>query len=236
VWLPLLAPAFMVSPGLVQKAYGAIDERALRRGVAANGVALMAFAFVPPLLGMSAAALHPGLASPDLALATVLSLDVPRGIGWLGLAAVFSAEVSSADAALFMLATSLSRDLYRRFLAPEVSDRGLLRVARLSAIAGGGAGIGLAIVLPTVVSALTAFYGLLTVLLFVPVVSGVHVRRAGAAEALAAMAAGVTLTIALALGTGGAGVSGIRPDTIGVAASGVAFGAARLATRRSRRD
>jgi SSS family solute:Na+ symporter len=37
--LVLLGPAFIVSPGLLQKAYGARDERALRRGVAGNAVA-----------------------------------------------------------------------------------------------------------------------------------------------------------------------------------------------------
>jgi solute:Na+ symporter, SSS family len=36
-----LAPAFVVSPGLLQKAYGARDERAVTSGVALNGAALI---------------------------------------------------------------------------------------------------------------------------------------------------------------------------------------------------
>jgi solute:Na+ symporter, SSS family len=231
--LALLGPAFMVSPGLLQKVYGAADARAVRVGVAANGVALMCFGFIPPLLGMVARALHPALSSPDLALPTVLVRDLPPAVGALALAAVFSAEVSSADAVLFMLSTSLSQDLYRRFLRPDASDRQVLAVARGAAAGGGLAGIALAIVIPTVIGALTVFYGLLTVVLFVPILAALHLRRAGAPEALASILAGVSVLVGVHLHTGGAPLGGWRAETLGLATAGVAFGlvfAARWST------
>ena len=49
--LILLGPAFIVSPGLLQKAYGARDARAVTVGVAWNGVVLLVFACAPALLG-----------------------------------------------------------------------------------------------------------------------------------------------------------------------------------------
>ena len=64
----ILAPAFIVSPGLLQKAFGARDERAVRNGIALNGLVLLIFAFAPAILGLSARALFPDLAKPDLAL------------------------------------------------------------------------------------------------------------------------------------------------------------------------
>jgi SSS family solute:Na+ symporter len=45
--LALLGPAFMVSPGLLQKVFGAVDARAVRIGVAANAAALMCFGLLP---------------------------------------------------------------------------------------------------------------------------------------------------------------------------------------------
>jgi len=51
-FLSLLVPAFMISPGLLQKAYGGKDERAVRTGFAANALVLMVFGFVPALVGM----------------------------------------------------------------------------------------------------------------------------------------------------------------------------------------
>src|SRR6185503_3761044 len=91
----LLGPAFIVSPGLLQKAYGARDERAVRHGIAWNGAALLIFACAPPLIGVAARALYPGLDKPDLALPTMLAGAMPPANGTLALAAVFSAEVSS---------------------------------------------------------------------------------------------------------------------------------------------
>ena len=92
-------------------------------------------------------------------------MDLPVGIGSLLLAAIFSAEVSAADAVLFMLSTSLSQDLYRRFVNRAADDASVLRVARLAAIAGGTFGVMLAIVLPTIITALSIFYALLGVCL-----------------------------------------------------------------------
>ena len=210
-----------------------MDERAVRVGVAANGLALMCFGFMPPALGMVARVLHPALPSPDLALPTVLVRDLPPTIGSLALAAVFSAEVSSADAVLFMLSTSLSQDLYRRFLRPDASDRQVLRVARGAAVGGGLAGIVLAAMIPTVIGALTVFYGLLTVALFVPIVAAVHLRRAGAPEALASILAGVTVLVGVHLHTGGGPFGRWRPETLGLATAATVFGLV-LAVRWSR--
>ncbi len=222
-YLALLVPAFVISPGLLQKVYGARDERTVRIGVGANAVALLAFACVPPLLGMIARVHHPDLANPELALPTLLMYELPLVVGSLALAAVFSAEVSSADALLFMLATSLSQDLYRRFVNPGASDRLVLKVARLAAVGGGALGITLAIVSPTIIGALTIFYSLLSVSLFVPVVAGLYLQRVGKPEALAAIGAGVSFLLVVHLTTGGRGFGIWSPTLIGLVAATVGF-------------
>ena len=229
MYLMLLAPAFIVSPGILQKTFGARDERTVRLGVAACGVALMFFAFLPPALGMVARAVAPGLENPEMALPVILTQGVPAWVGLLGLAAVLSAEISSADAILFMLSTSLSKDLYRRFVNPRATDRQVLSVARGAAVVGGGAGILLAIVLPGVVASLTIFYSLLGVSLFVPVVAGLHSRRPGAGEALAAAAAGVvTLLVARAVWDG---TGWMVPPAWGLLSAGAAYGVFYAARR-----
>ncbi|MEE8368120.1 MAG: sodium:solute symporter family protein, partial [Thermoanaerobaculia bacterium] len=140
-YIALLVPAFMISPGLIQKVFGARDDRAVRLGVGASGIALMAFAIVPPLMGMIARYYDPALANPELALPTLLTVALPPFVGGIALAAVLSAELSSADAILFMLSTSLSKDLYGRFLNPSASDALILKVSRLAALGGGALGV-----------------------------------------------------------------------------------------------
>ena len=218
-YLAMLGPAFVVSPGLLQKIYGARDDRAVRLGVGANAVVLLVFAFIPAVLGMTARLLHPAIANHELALPTLLALDLPPLVGALGLAALFSAEVSTADAILFMLATSLSQDLYKRFLRPAATDAQVLAVARGAAIFGGLCGIGLAIVSPTIIGALSLFYSVLGVCLFVPVVAGLFVERVDTADALAAIAAGVVMMLAAHVTAFGRGLFGWTPTMIGLAAA-----------------
>ena len=219
--LALTGPAFLVSPGLIQKSWGGESERAVRTGVALNAVVLLAFAFVPVLLGMAARATIPGIADPNAVLPTVLTRLLPPWLGALALSAVFSTEVDTCDAILFMLSTSASKDFYKRFLRPDAPDATLLRVARWAAAVGGVVGVGLAIVLETVIGALTIFYSLLVVTLFVPVLGGIYMPRARAGAALAAIAAGViTLFVARALHGGGVLFD---PTLSGIIAAAAAF-------------
>lgn len=222
-YLAMLGPAFIISPGLLQKIYGARDDRTVRIGVGLNGAVLLLFAFAPALLGMIARALHPGLPTIDLALPTLLMRDMPPVVGSLGLAALFSAEVSSADAILFMLSTSLSQDLYRRFVNPGASDTTVLKVARWAAVVGGAAGVVLAIVSATIIGTLSIFYTLLSVSLFVPILAGLYWRRAGLPEALASIGVGVGCLLAVQLATGGRGVGPLTPDMLGLIASALGF-------------
>ncbi len=187
------------------------------------GVALLLFAFVPPVLGMVARVYAPALANHELALPTVLSVGLPLWLGTLALAAVFSAEISSADAILFMLSTSLSKDLYKRLVAPDAGDSQVLLVARWAAVVGGGLALVLALVLPTVIDSLTIFYALLGVSLFVPVVAGLYTRRPGVPEAAAAIGGGVVaLAAARLLGLGTLHAL-LDPTVVGLVASGLAF-------------
>jgi SSS family solute:Na+ symporter len=220
-YLAMLGPAFVVSPGLLQKVYGARDDRAVRLGVGANAVVLLVFAVFPVALGMVARARHPNLANPELALPTVLMHDLPPLLGALGLAAIFSTEVNTADAILFMLSTSLSQDLYRRFVNPGASDRQVLAVARGAAVLGGALGIGLAMAASTIVGVLSVFYTLMSVSLFVPVVAGLYLARAGTPEALAAIAGGVSVTAAVYLATAGTGIGPLSPALLGLLAAAV---------------
>lgn len=224
----MLGPAFIVSPGLLQKVYAARGDAAVRVGVGLNAAVLLVFAAGPPLLGMIARSVHPALPNQDLALPTLLMEQVPPAVGALGLAALFSAEVSSADAILFMLATSLSQDLYRRFVRPSATDAQVLRVARLAAVAGGVFGTALAVAAESIAAVLAFFYTLLSVSLFVPVVAGLYSRRTGSAEALASMAAGVAGATVVQLATGGAGVAGLTPAMCGLGAAALGCGAAAL--------
>lgn len=221
--LAVYGPAFMISPGLVQKAYGARDERAVRVGIGAQAIFLLFFSFIPVFLGMAARILHPDIADRSLAMPMILAHDLVPWLGALALAAVFSAEVSTCDTILFMLSTSLSKDLYKRFINPEATDRQVLQVARAAALAGGILGVAIAILLADLVLALTIFYTLVGVSLFVPVMAGLAGRRGGAPEALASIGAGIVTLLVVQLATEGRGYGIFNPSLVGLIAATAGF-------------
>ena len=133
----VFVPSFFVSPGLVQKTFGARRPGGRALGRARQRGGLGVFAFVPAVFGMAMRAVEPGLANPELALPRLTTDVLPPWVGGLALAALFAAEISTADAVLFMLSTSLSRDLYQAVLRPRATDAELLRVGRLAAVGGG---------------------------------------------------------------------------------------------------
>ena len=116
------------------------------------------------------------------------------------------------------------KDLYKRFVKPDATEDQVLRVARGAAVVGGAGGVLLAVVLPSVVDALQIFYSLLGVILFVPVVAGIHSRRPGVAEALAGAGAGVLALLVSEFGTGEPRWAWLTPSAYGMTWAAVAFG------------
>lgn len=223
VYLATLAPSFMISPGLLQKVFGAKDDRSVRIGVGLNALGLLLYAAVPAVLGIVARGQFPDLKSPNDALPTVLMFLLPPIVGAIGLSAVFSAEISASDAVLFMLTTSLSQDLYRRFINPAAADRRVLQVARVTAVSAAALGVALAIALGSVVDALRIFYTVLTVSLFVPILAGLYAPHASTLEAGTSIGCGIVVTVATQFATGGRGIAGLTPDVLGVAAALIGF-------------
>jgi SSS family solute:Na+ symporter len=192
-----LGPAFVVSPGLVQKTFGAGSPGAARAGALGNALALAAFAAVPVLLGNAMRSLQPGLRHPELALPTLFQDVLPAWLGALGLAALFAAELSTADAVLFMLATSVSKDLYATLVPGAATDDRLLRSGRWATVLAGAIGVVLAVSLPSVADALKAFYAVLTAALFVPLTWGLAAARPGPIAARWAIVLALGLTLLL---------------------------------------
>jgi SSS family solute:Na+ symporter len=224
-YLVIFMPNFFIAPGLIQKLYGARDESTVRKGVGWHAVVLLLYAIMPALLGMIARTAYPGLANPELALPTLLRELLPWWLGALLLGAVFSAELSAGDAVLFMLSTSLGKDLYKSLVNPAAADSEVFRVTRISSVAAGILGTVLAMLLPTVVDALTAFYGILTVVLLVPLLAGLYLKSPTSFAALAAMTASAGTMFAAQLLTKGKGLGIFNPVALGIGAGAAVMAA-----------
>ncbi len=123
-----------------------------------------------------------------------------------------------------MLSTSLAVDLYKTFFNPESPQQKLLWVSRLASIGAGVRGILLASGSSFDYSRRSQiFYGLIAVVLFVPVVAGLYSRRVlvtGGAEQHLCCADRSDCYVTIRL-TRSAGVGVLSPQAIGIAAAAV---------------
>src|SRR4029079_841851 len=92
-----------------------------------------------------------GITDANAVLPTVLTHQLPPWLGAIALAAVFSTAVDTCDAILFMISSSPSHDVYKRFIIPGASDARLLAVGRRITVVGGIVGVLLAVTLDTVI-------------------------------------------------------------------------------------
>ena len=115
-FLIALGPAFIISAGADAESLWRVERarRETRHRFSGRSLWRPSRSYAP-LFGMAARALHPGITDPNLVLPTLLVERLSPALGALALAAVFSAEVNTCDALLFVLSTSLSQDLYKRF-------------------------------------------------------------------------------------------------------------------------
>lgn len=202
----MLTPSFFISPGLIGKVYGAKNKKTVMAGVGLCGLVMLAFAIIPTFLGMAAAAVVPGLTERELALPVVMKECMPFWASALALAAIFSAEISAADAVLYMITSAFTKDLYKAFIKPDISDEKLLKSGRIVAVVAGIIGVGVAIVLPNIITALSIFYSLMSVSLTAPLLFGLFSKRPSSAAAFTCALAGIITTVYLQFWNGGKGL------------------------------
>ncbi|MDR3590821.1 MAG: sodium:solute symporter family protein [Negativicutes bacterium] len=212
----MLTPSFFISPGLIGKVYGGRDAKTVVAGTFLCGLVMLAFAVIPAILGMAAAAVNPGFTDREMALPFVMKECMPFWASALALAAIFSAEVSAADAVLYMITSSFTKDLYKTFIKPDISDEKLLRSGRVVAVAAGVVGIVLAILLPNIITALTIFYTLMSVSLTAPLLFGLFSRRPSTAAAFISAIAGIVTTVLLQFGNAGKGLGVLNAQSTGI--------------------
>ena len=101
-------------------------------------------------------------------------------------------------------------------LPNKASDARLLTVSRITAVVAGLFGVILAAILPDIISALTIFYSILSVALFVPLIAGLYSAKPDARSALMTIVGSVSVMVVIHFLTGGTGYWSLSPATWGI--------------------
>lgn len=121
-WFIVMVTMTHSTQSVIQIGFAARDARTSGRGYLWGALLIAPVGFLSAMLGLAAAALHPGIVPAQALPRVVLELN-PLASG-LVLAGLWAADVSTASAMLLGSATLVSQDIVRRFLAPGLpSDR-----------------------------------------------------------------------------------------------------------------
>ena len=128
------------------------------------------------------------LANPEIA-------NLPAWVIALVVAGGLAAALSTAAGLLLVISTSISHDVLKKWLRPDISEKGELRAARIA--------IGVAVVIagyagmnpPDYVAAIVAFaFGLAAASFFPAIIMGIFSKKMNMQGAIAGMIVGITFT------------------------------------------
>ena len=120
--------------------------------------ALMLGIFIIPLLivGLAGRVLLPGIEKQDLVFNALVTETVHPVLGGLMFAAVIAAIISTADSLLLLASTTVTRDIWKEFIKPEMDSDYELKMSRIVTVIIGIIGVVLTFVQSDVIQSIQA--------------------------------------------------------------------------------
>jgi solute:Na+ symporter, SSS family len=198
--LALFLPTMFLLLGegnMYQKFFSARDESTARRAVAGWIVGTILVETLIVAIGVFGSNVVPGLNTQDSeAIVVRVALDVlPAFFGMLLLAGAAAIITSTATSMLLTPSTSLIRDVYQRFVNPQVSDRQLVLYTRATVVALGIAGLVVGNFFPTILAMALWAYTMYGAGITPALLAALVWKRATPDAGVASIAAGMITTL-----------------------------------------
>ncbi|HMB58573.1 MAG TPA: sodium:solute symporter family protein [Xanthomonadales bacterium] len=166
--------SFIVGMDSYPRTFAARNPRCARRG------ALLAVVFVFPIavaatwMGMTASVLFPGLTDSNDVLTTFVVGVFPPGLRGFMLVGLLAAVMSTADICILSVSANVTRDVYQRYINPEVSQKKMLRLGMYASLGVGVAAALMAWKMQNVLDILLLAFTLNSAALILPAIAAVY--------------------------------------------------------------
>lgn len=159
-WFFAVIPIWFISVVGLQRIIAARDVKTAQRAFFLTGIPLEwpLFAVGSAIVGMVARILMPDLPDPEMATPTMIMTLLPIGLGGLVIAAYIAIVMSTADSCLIGPVAIFTKDIYKKYIKPDASERDMLWVARLMTIVLGIGTIASAFLVPNVLDLILYAY------------------------------------------------------------------------------
>lgn len=163
--------SFFVAMDSYTRMFAAKNERVAKRGTLWATLFLLPLAIGTVWLGMTAALLYPGLQDSGGILTRFVLEVFPVGLKGLMLVGILAALMSTADICILTASANGSRDIYQRFIDPDVAPKKLFRLSIGLAVIVGAAAALMAWQMRDVVSILLVAFTINSAALFIPTIA-----------------------------------------------------------------
>ena len=169
--------SFFVGMDSYTRMFAARDEQVARRGTLLATLFLLPLAIGTVWLGMTAAVVFPDAENSSNILANFVLAKFPIGLKGLMLVGILAALMSTADICILTASANGSRDIYQRFVNPDVSPNKLFKISIGLAATVGVASALMAWQMQDIVNILLVAFTINSAALFVPTVAIVMLSR-----------------------------------------------------------
>lgn len=180
----------------MERIFAANSPETARRGCYYAGVLTIVIGGCATLLGLAAISSVGKVDDPRMVLPLFAAGHLPFWMGAMVFLGVLGASMSTANGAILVISLVLSRNLYQRWTAVEVSDARMLTISRLAAIPTAAAGALVAWRWPEPGILLVVAFDIVFAGCVVPLFCGVYWRRVTVNAAIAAIVAGTASRVA----------------------------------------
>lgn len=135
--------------------FSAKDGNTARLATLIASIPQSLFLIMSLVMGLAAVNLLPADTGKDQVFATLLLTYLPVGVKGVCIAALMAAIMSTADSYMLTGATNISVDIYKTYINPNASDKQMVLVTKASVLLVGLLGLGMALILPDVISVWT---------------------------------------------------------------------------------
>jgi len=169
--------SFFTAMDSYTRSFAAKNAQAARRGALLAVLFMLPIAVAAVWMGMSAQLLFPGIEQPDTVLTTFIVELFPAGLKGLMLVGVLAAVMSSADICILTASANVTRDVYQRFVDPNIAPRKMLRLGSFASLGIGILATLLAWKMQSVLDILLLAFTLNSAALFLPTVVALAGRK-----------------------------------------------------------
>ncbi len=187
--------SFFTAMDSYTRTFAARGASAARRGTLLAVIALLPIAVAATWMGLASAVLFPGLEDGNSVLTTFVVELFPVGLKGLVLVGILAAVMSTADICVLTTSANVTRDIYGRFINPNVSKERMLKISIAASAITGLLATLLAWKMKDVMEILLLGFTLNSAALFLPTIAAVYWRKVNPSAAFWSITLSLTTVI-----------------------------------------